>query len=71
MNPSAMADVNDIADSELLSRAIRGARKVPRTNRAKTVPMWVKVGEMFALGSTYSQQLCRRFGCDPNLQVRP
>jgi hypothetical protein len=56
--------VNDIPDAKLISRAVRGAR--PRNGR---VPRWSAVGEVFALGSTFSIQLCRRFGVDPDEQI--
>lgn len=54
-----MGSVNDIPDAELLRRAVgsaekRGKRKV------------VAVMDMFALGSTYAYQLCRRYGVDPD-----
>ena len=59
--------VDDIPDSELLERAVRSAR--PRRGRGKQ-PKWVGVMDAFALGSTYAQQLCRRFGCDPEEMVK-
>ncbi len=59
-----MADVNDIPDAELLGRVVRSLR-------AKAdYPRWTAISHAFALGSTYSAQLCRRFGVDPN-EVRP
>lgn len=57
-------DVNDIPDEQLLSRAVRNAR--PRKGR---VPRWSAVADAFALGSTFSIQLCRRFGLDPDQQI--
>jgi hypothetical protein len=56
--------VADIPDDKLLERAVKGAR--PRKGR---VPRWAAVGDAFALGSTYSIQLCRRFGLDPDQQI--
>lgn len=58
-------DVNDIPDNDLLGRAIRSV-KLRRGSRRPKVPRWTVVMDMFALGSTYSQQLCRRFGMDPD-----
>lgn len=58
--------VNDIPDNELLGRAVRTARARGRGY----MPRWVGVSEAFALGSTYSQQLCRRFGLDPDERVK-
>lgn len=61
-----MADntVADIPDEKLLERAVKGAR--PRKGR---VPRWSAVSDAFALGSTYSIQLCHRFGVDPDQQI--
>lgn len=55
-------DVSSISDEELLRRAVKGL-----TRRYKSVPQrWVAVMHAFALGSTFSQQLCVRFGLDPD-----
>ncbi len=54
----------DISDEELLRRAVRGARP-----RFKGSPRWAAVMDTFALGSTYAQQLCRRFSVDPDETV--
>lgn len=59
--------VNDIADNELLSRAVRNCRR--GRGRAK-LPLWSVVADRFALGSTYAGQLCRRFGLDPDEMVK-
>jgi hypothetical protein len=56
--------VNDIPDEQLLGRAVRNAR--PRRGR---VPRWSAVSDLFALGSTFSMQLCRRYGVDPDQQI--
>lgn len=55
--------VDDIPDNELLRRAVINAR--PRMYSRKH-PRWVAVAGAFGLGSTYAQQLCRRFGLDPD-----
>lgn len=60
--------VYDIADDELLKRAVRGCR---RGRRRGKVPLWSAVSDRFALGSTYSIQLCRRFDLDPEEMVKP
>ncbi len=60
-------DINDIEDSELLKRAVRECRN--GQSRAKVI-LWSKVSRRFALGSTYSYQLCRRFGLDPDEMVK-
>jgi hypothetical protein len=61
--------VNDIGDEELLGRAVRNCRA--RSGRAGAKhPRWTAVMDTFALGSTYSYQLCRRFGMDPEELVK-
>lgn len=55
--------VADIPDAELLRRVVRSvARNRPRRKEFA----WAAVSEAFGLGSTYSAQLCRRFGMDPD-----
>ena len=56
--------VSDIPDDQLLERAVKSAR--PRKGR---VPRWAAVSDTFALGSTFSIQLCLRFGLDPDQQI--
>lgn len=60
--------VNDIPDVELLRRAIGTIRRSrsPRYGQ----PLWAAVAIRFGLGSTFAQQLCRRFGFDPSEMVR-
>lgn len=65
-NDTIEQSVNDIPDNELLGRAVRAARG--RTGRIN--PRWVGVADSFGLGSTYSRQLCRRFGVDPDEKVK-
>lgn len=55
--------VNDIPDVELLARVVRSK------GRGRKGPHWARVSRLFSLGSTYSAQLCRRFGVDPEEQV--
>lgn len=66
-----MSDVSSIPDEELIRRAITSLRRVPRTSRAVTRPLWWSVSDLFCLGSTYSIQLCHRSGFDPDQQVLP
>lgn len=62
-----MGMVNDIPDDELLRRAVKGARAYyTRGWHAR----WEAVADVFALGSTYSAALCRRFDLDPDEKVR-
>lgn len=69
-----MGSVSDIPDAELIRRAIDALRPlVPLAPlaRGRTVPLWSKVSVRFCLGSTYAEQLCVRFGFDPDEQVKP
>lgn len=63
--PAATGSVADIPDAELLGRAVRNVVKL-----TKRQPPWARVMDVFALGSTYSAQLCRRFGIDPGTGKR-
>jgi hypothetical protein len=55
--------VASIPDAELMRRVVRSiTRKRPRRKEFA----WVAVSEAFVLGSTFSKQLCRRFGIDPD-----
>ena len=64
-----MGDVSSIPDAKLLERAVRNARD-RSSNKGVRHPRWVAVMDAFALGSTYAHQLCRRFGLDPDEQVK-
>ena len=57
--------VTDIPNEDLVARAVKNAR--PRT--CGESPRWVAVGDTFALGSTYSIELCRIHGLDPHEKV--
>jgi len=58
--------VASITDAELVQRAVHNAR--PK----KGIPKWRAVADTFALGSTFAQQLCERFGFDPDAsQIQP
>ena len=61
-------DVNDIPDEELLRRVMRNlhARRGVRKPKRQ---LWAVVMDRFGLGSTFAQQLCRRFGRDPEEMV--
>ena len=60
--------VNDIPDEDLLGRAARECRR--GRGRGKVL-LWSKVADRFALGSTFSIELCRRYGIDPDEMVKP
>lgn len=55
--------VASIPDDELLRRVVR---HVVRNRPRRKEFAWAAVAEAFALGSTFSMQLCRRFGLDPD-----
>lgn len=59
--------VSEIPDEELLRRAVRNCR---RGRGRWKVPLWSKVSDRFALGSTFAIELCRRFELDPEEMVR-
>lgn len=61
--------VADIPDDELLRRAIGSARSHD-SRKGEKHPRWTAVMCMFGLGSTYSVQLCERFGLDPDEMVK-
>ena len=60
--------VADIPDDELLRRVIVGLQAAGKGTRK--IPLWSVVASMTTLGSTYSAQLCVRFGLDPDRLVR-
>ena len=62
--------VADMAPAELVKRAINGLLSPP-SKRGRSVPLWNAVSERFFLGSTFSAQLCRKYGFDPDRLVRP
>lgn len=61
--------VASIPDDKLLERAVKECRSNVLDRRCKH-PRWVHVADTFALGSTFSRQLCARFGLDPDEQVK-
>lgn len=64
-----MADgpsVNDIPDNELVGRVVRNIKP----SRGRRQERWVAVMDAFALGSTYAQQLCLKYGKDPDEMVK-
>jgi hypothetical protein len=55
--------VASIPDADLLRRAVRAvAQRRPKRKEFA----WAAVSEVFGLGSTFSAQLCKRFGLDPD-----
>lgn len=64
-----MSDVSSISDTDLLARAVKNCRARALRKGVKH-PRWSAVSDTFALGSTYSYQLCHRFGLDPEEMVK-
>ena len=60
--------VRDIADDELIRRAVANCRGRDMRKGVKHC-RWVAVMDTFALGSTYAHELCRRFDLDPDEMV--
>jgi len=63
-----MSDVSSIADEKLLARAVQNCR-ARSVRKGVKHPRWTAVSDTFALGSTFSWQLCRRFNLDPEEMV--
>lgn len=62
-----MTDPRFPSDEALLKRAVIACgHPSPRARN----PRWIAVMKTFGLGSTYAQQLCIRFGLDPDEKVR-
>ena len=60
--------VASIPDAELLARAVKQCRA--RTHRKGQLhARWIAVMDTFSLGSTFSRELCRRFGLNPDEKV--
>lgn len=57
-----------IPDEFLLQRAVFNCRSPHRDRRIKW-PRWVHVMDVFALGSTFSHQLCIRFKLNPDEEI--
>jgi hypothetical protein len=66
--PALTGTVADIPDDELLRRAVITCRDHSRRKGEKH-PRWTAVMDAFLLGSTYSHQLCLRFGLNPDEEV--
>ena len=55
-----------ISDAALVKRAVANARA---RRVAIETPRWVAIHDTFALGSTYSAELCRIHGLDPDEMI--
>ena len=56
--------VRQIPESELIRRVIASLKPT------RNFPLWVKVMDTFALGSTYATELCRIHGFNPDAMKR-
>lgn len=63
----AVNNVSTIPDLVLLERAVNNARDC---HKRGWHPRWVAVMDAFALGRTFSCQLCERFNLNPDERVR-
>ena len=60
--------LHELSLESLLERGVRGARD-PDSRKGTKHPRWVAVMETFCLGSTYSKELCQKFGLNPYEEV--
>lgn len=61
--------VATIPDAELLRRVVKTCRD-GSLRKGVQHPRWAAVMSNFLLGRTYSRELCRRFGLDPDETVK-
>ena len=55
-------------DTELVQRWLRVQQLSKKPGNGTF--LWAKVSEEFCIGSTSAQNICRRHGYDPDMQVR-
>ena len=64
-----LSSLHDITAENLVKRVL--ANLTPRNTRKGEKKMrWVVVMETFALGSTYSKDLCRKYDLDPDEMLK-
>jgi hypothetical protein len=63
--------LHELSAVTVLSRGIRSNLwdRRPRGRRVRETVLWHAVSEQFSLGSTYSKDLCRKAGIDPELKA--
>ena len=63
--------LHELSAVTVISRAIRSNlwEHRPRNRRVRETVLWHAVSEQFALGSTYSKDLCHQAGIDPDLKA--
>lgn len=69
MMPEEPFMLHELTAVKLLERAVRNARDRSARKGVKH-PRWVAVMSAFALGSTYSCDLCQKFGLNPDEEVK-
>lgn len=61
--------LHELSTEKLLEKAVRNARS-RSAYKGRKHPRWTAVMDAFALGSTYAHDLCRKFGLDPDEEIR-
>jgi hypothetical protein len=61
--------LHELTGMDLLRRAVRGCRD-RKSRKGSYHPRWVAVHDTFALGCTYSRDLCKLFDLDPDELVK-
>lgn len=67
--PIARIETPTKSDAAWVEDAVRNAK--PRHRGRRKHPRWVAVMDTFGCGSGYANALCRRFGFNPDEEVRP
>ena len=57
---------DDPRPSQLDARLVEGAVRNAQPRGYGAAPRWAAVRAAFGVGSTFAQELCRRFGLDPD-----
>lgn len=60
--------LHELSAVSLITLAVRGNlwECRPRNRRVRATSLWSAVSEQFAIGSTYSKDLCRKIDVDPD-----
>lgn len=57
-------------DERLIRCAINTMNRPIKDQKHMGDPLWVRVRDLFCIGSTSAHRLCERFGFDPDTKVR-
>lgn len=63
-------DDTEGGDTDLVRGALSQIDRTPTSKRQRTRRLWSAVMDLFGQGSTRSREICKRFGLDPEKQVR-